>query len=72
MDLLQPLLNREQHGLEGSDIYLGLLRSYEYSHLDKGRRNTLKIFWTGYFKSMCGRPRFALDGTQFLEVVDAQ
>lgn len=47
-------------------VYLGLLRSSEYSALQEARRNTIKEFWIQYFRDADADPRFGTDGPGLL------
>lgn len=48
-------------------IYLGLLRSREYSALSRRRRMGIETFWINYFKAIGGRANFATDGPSLLK-----
>jgi hypothetical protein len=50
-----------------AQVYLGLLRSNEYNVLSKHRREALREFWTKFFKSCGGNPKFTNDGAGLIE-----
>jgi hypothetical protein len=51
----------------GARIYLGLLRSSEYTGTGKSRRNALAEFWIQYFNLSSGHPTFVNDGLGLLQ-----
>ncbi|HEY4677958.1 MAG TPA: vWA domain-containing protein [Candidatus Angelobacter sp.] len=58
----------EKDGLDFPNlpVYLGSLRSSEYSRLARGRRAGIQAFWINYFKSHHGKPMFSIDGAGLL------
>lgn len=53
--------------LKGMAVYLGVLRSHEYTELGRNRREAIQEFWVRYFKSSGVQPRFVTDGPGLLE-----
>ena len=53
----------KQITFQGVQIYLGMMRSTEYSGLSQMRRDAIQRFWIEYFKSCLGQPKFVTDGT---------
>ncbi len=53
----------KQMTFQGVQIYLGMMRSTEYSGLSQMRRDAIQRFWIEYFKSCFGQPKFLTDGT---------
>lgn len=54
--------------LEKVEVYLGLLKSSEFTALGKSRRNAIKSFWIQYFKNSGAHPRFFDDGPGLLKL----
>jgi hypothetical protein len=54
--------------LDGISVYLGLLRSTEYLHLDQLRRNAIKTFWIHYLRGAGADPHFITDGIGLLRL----
>ena len=52
---------------KGMAVYLGVLRSNEYTALGRSRREAIQEFWIRYFKSSGVQPRFVTDGPGLLE-----
>ena len=50
------------------EVYLGLLKSAEFTALGKSRRNAIKSFWIQYFKNAGAHPRFFDDGPGLLKL----
>lgn len=53
--------------LRGTRVYLGLLRSNEYSRLNSKRRTAIQEFWIEYTKSLGGLPKSAMDGLELIQ-----
>jgi len=53
--------------LQHADVFLGLLKSKEYTALDRKRRNAIKEFWIQYFRAAETGPKFADDGIGLLK-----
>jgi hypothetical protein len=49
------------------EVYLGLLKSSEFTALGKSRRNAIKGFWIQYFKNTGANPNFYDDGPGLLK-----
>jgi hypothetical protein len=54
------------NNLNGSKVYLGLLRSTEYGKLPQGRREAVGQFWHKYFEISRAQFTFATDGPGLL------
>lgn len=50
------------------EVYLGLLKSYEFTALNRPRRNFIKSFWIQYFDSTRAHARFFTDGSGSLNL----
>jgi hypothetical protein len=50
------------------EVYLGLLKSSEFTALRKSRRNAIKSFWVQYFKNIGVNPKFYDDGPGLLKL----
>ncbi len=48
-------------------VYLGMMRSTEYTGLAQRRREAIREFWIEYFTSCGAEPRFANDGVGLIE-----
>jgi hypothetical protein len=55
--------------LKGIRVYMGLLRSTEYSAMGRSRREAIQEFWIRYFKSCNGNARFLTDGPGLLNKI---
>lgn len=54
------------------EVYLGLLKSNEFTALGKSRRNAIKKFWIQYFNDTGASPKFFDDGPGFLNLIYSQ
>jgi hypothetical protein len=68
--LSKEIANQGGLSLRNIHVYLGALRSKEYTRLDKAQRTAIKTFWMEYFDSLGGNAEFATDGTRVLENVN--
>jgi hypothetical protein len=58
--------SRNALSIKNTPVYLGLLRSNEYSTLMLNRRAGIQAFWIKYFETIGGTPQFAADGISLL------
>ncbi len=61
------LVKRNTFSFKDVAVYLGLMRSSEYSAMDGNRRKNIQEFWVRYFKSSGGEPRFFADGAGLMQ-----
>lgn len=54
--------------LERIEVYLGLLKSFEFTAVGRLRRTAIKTFWIDYFSSAGARCRFFDDGPGVLQL----
>jgi len=55
-------------GFQGVLVFLGQIRSAEYSNMEKARRGAIQAFWEQYFIDSGNKPRFVADGSGLLLV----
>jgi hypothetical protein len=51
---------------EKVEVYLGLLKSSEFTALGRSRRNAIRTFWIQYFNAVKAHPNFYDDGSGLL------
>lgn len=54
--------------LEKVEVYLGFLKSTEFTTLGRSRRNAIKAFWIQYFNNIGAQSKFFSDGASFLKL----
>jgi len=65
-DFATRLMNNHGTDLKGIPVYLGALKSNEYSNLLRSRRYAIQAFWIEYFEASHAHPRFVVDGPGLL------
>lgn len=61
------LLKGSSAKFQGTQVYLGLLRSREYATLSIERRKAIRDFWMEYCKALGGQDRFVADGSGLIQ-----
>jgi hypothetical protein len=71
-EFARQIATRDNFDLRAMPVYLGLLRSREYTDLSRSRRSGIQEFWIGYFTSLNSAPKFASDGLGLLKIISAK
>jgi hypothetical protein len=69
--LSKQIAKQERFNFRGIHVYLGALRSKEYTGFDKDQRIAIREFWMEYFTSLGSNAEFAMDGTSVSKRVNS-